>query len=326
MLKNMKPILYLAPMRGITNFTFRNVFYSFFQGFDLAVAPFISGVNARRIKDSYFKDVLPVHNQEIPVIPQILTKSPEDFIFMAKRLYDLGHETINWNLGCPFAMVAKKGRGSGLLPHPELIDLFLEKVIPAVPNNLSIKTRLGRNNPDEIFALMPVFNRYPLTELIIHPRTGIQMYEGVPDLNIFEECLDMSAHAVVYNGDIIDIDTFQRLSSRFKSVNRWMIGRGALINPFLPGMIKAGCCIFNNKISIFKDFHEALFHAFDKVLDGPSHLLKRMKSFWDYFEQSFNNSRQVVKKIRKNKDIEQYRIIVHDFLEKEAKWTFDKQK
>jgi len=212
-----------------------------------------------------------------------------------------------------------------MLPHPELIDSFLEKVIPAIPNNLSIKTRLGRNNPDEILDLMPVFNRYPLTELIIHPRTGIQMYEGLTDLNTFGKCLDMTVHAVVYNGDIVDINTFQRLSERFKSVNQWMIGRGALINPFLPAGIKAGNSIFNNKISIFKDFHEALFNAFDELLDSPSHLMEKMKSFWDYFEQSFKNSRQVVKKIRKNKNIEQYKAIVNDFLKNQAEWAFDNE-
>ncbi|MDM8539413.1 tRNA-dihydrouridine synthase family protein, partial [Desulfobacterales bacterium HSG17] len=236
----MKPILYLAPMRGLTTFTFRNVFSRFFHGFDLAVAPFITSVNSRRIKDSYLKDVLPANNLKMQVIPQVLSKSPEDFIFLAARLYELGHETINWNLGCPFPMVAKKGRGSGMLPHPEIIESFLEKVITAIPNNLSIKTRLGRNNADEIFDLMPVFNRYPLTELIIHPRTGIQMYEGLTDLNTFEKCVEMSNHPVVYNGDIVDIQRYQKLCSRFKTINRWMIGRGALMNPFLPDTIKAG--------------------------------------------------------------------------------------
>lgn len=310
-------------MRGLTTFTFRNVFCDFFKGFDLAVSPFIPSVNARRIKNSFLKDVLPENNPTMPVIPQILSKSPEDFIFLAKRLYDLGHETINWNLGCPFPMVAKKGRGSGMLPHPEIIDSFLETVIPAIPNKLSVKTRLGRNNPDEIFDLLPVFNRYPLTELIVHPRTGIQMYEGFTDLNTFEKCLSLSENTIVYNGDIVDINTYQKLCSRFKSVNCWMIGRGALMNPFLPDIIKSGKDEFNDKISIFSNFHDSLFNAYGEILNGPSHLLERMKSFWGYFEFSFINSRKIVKKIRKNRDIEQYKTLVANFFEKEAQWTFD---
>jgi len=120
-----------------------------------------------RLKDKHLKDVLPDNNQAMPVIPQILGNKAEDFILLAKRLFDLGYETVNWNLGCPFPMVAKKKRGSGLLPYPQKIEAFLEATIPAIPNRLSIKARLGRKKTDEILTLLQIFNRYPLDEVII---------------------------------------------------------------------------------------------------------------------------------------------------------------
>ncbi|CAN2042458.1 tRNA-dihydrouridine synthase [Candidatus Magnetomoraceae bacterium gMMP-15] len=298
--------LYLAPIKGITDAIYRNTFSKYFSGFDAAVAPFISTVKGRQIKSYHLKDVLPENNSGLPVIPQIMSNNPDDFINLARCFFDMGYETINWNLGCPYPMVANKKRGSGLLPYPEMIEKILEKVIPAIPNRLSIKTRLGRINKDEIFNLMPVFNKYPLAELIIHPRTGKQMYNGHPDLDSFEKCLDLSAHSVVYNGDINDFDTFLKLSKRFKNVNHWMIGRGALANPFLPGIIKTGQDNFSCKIKKIKNFHNDLFEQYNKVLYGPSHILGKMKGHWFYLANFFPDSRKFLKKIQKTKKIDHY--------------------
>ena len=192
-----KIILYLAPLRGFTEFIYRNAFVRHFGGFDLAVAPFIPTMTAARFKKAHLTDVLPENNQAMPVIPQIIGNKPEDFIPLAKRLSDLGYDTVNWNLGCPFPMVAKKQRGSGLLPHPQKIEAFLEATLPAIPNRLSVKVRLGRKKTDEILALLPIFNRYPLDEVIVHPRTGKQMYGGEPNLDMFEKCLEACVHTTV---------------------------------------------------------------------------------------------------------------------------------
>ncbi|GBC63097.1 dihydrouridine synthase [Desulfonema ishimotonii] len=316
----MSHTLYLAPLRGFTNYIYRNTFIRFFKGIDLAVSPFVPTVSSWRIKDTHIRDVLPENNSGMPVVPQIIGKSAEEFIRMATYLYDLGYDTVNWNLGCPYPMVAKKRRGSGLLPYPDMIDEFLEKTVPAIPNRLSVKTRLGRYTADEISELMPVFNRYPLAELIIHPRLGVQMYDGGPDLDTFAACLERSAHPVVYNGDICRLDDFQRLAGRFRTVDRWMIGRGVLGNPFLPAIIRAGEDTFSDKISGFKKFHDALVDEFSAVFTGPAHVVDRMKGFWVYFTDTFTNTRKVFKKIRKVRNLENYTDIVTRFFNEEAVW------
>jgi tRNA-dihydrouridine synthase len=161
MTDNRKKItLYLAPLRGFTEFIYRNAFVRHFGGFDVAVAPFIPTMTAARFKKTHLKDVLPENNHAMSIIPQIIGNNPEDFIPLAKRLFDLGYETVNWNLGCPFPMVAKKQRGSGLLPHPQKIEAFLEATLPAIPNRLSVKVRLGRKKTDEILTLLPIFNQW----------------------------------------------------------------------------------------------------------------------------------------------------------------------
>ena len=316
-----KIILYLAPLRGLTDYIYRNTYCRHFDGFDAAVAPFIPTLTAARFKRSHLKDVLPENNSAMPIIPQIIGNKPEDFIPLAQGLFDLGYETVNWNLGCPFPMVARKQRGSGLLPYPEKIEVFLEKTIPAIPNRLSIKARLGRKKTDEILALLQIFNQYPLDEVIVHPRTGKQMYDGEPDLDMFEKCLEVSAHNTVYNGDINDLATFRKFSQRFKTVDRWMIGRGALANPFLPATIKNGKDGCANKVKVFRAFYDDLFEQYRQAFHGPGHLLDRMKGFWTYFSRSFKDRRQIIKKIHRTQKLEHYLKIVDRFFEEDAQWN-----
>ena len=310
--------LYMAPIKGITNAIFRNAFANFFSGFDLAVAPFISTVQGKKISRSYLKDVLPENNTGMPAVPQLMSNHGDDFIYLAGKLFDLGYDTVNWNLGCPFPMVAKKKRGSGLLPYPEQIDAFLSQVVPQMSGKLSIKCRLGRNQDDEILNLIPVFNRYPLKEVIIHPRIGIQMYEGRVNLDRFEECVNLLKHPIVYNGDITCRTAFLKLSARFHQIDTWMIGRGALVNPFLPEILKNGEGSVLNKINKMQDFHDRLLEEYKSSMSGPSHVIDKMKGFWYYFSQAFQNTDEVYKKIKKIKSLEKFEMTVRNVFQHEA--------
>lgn len=307
----------LAPMRGLTGYIYRNCYATHFEGIDWAITPFLTTFQSAHIKPSRLLEVLPENNLSMPVAPQILSKNADKFISLAHLLYDLGYEHINWNLGCPFARVAKKGRGSGLLPHSDLVARFLDAVMPAITNRLSIKTRLGRYHPDEMEALLPVFNNYPLEALIIHPRTGIQMYTGTPDLDHFAKTASQSMCKVIYNGDINTVDDFLNLQQRFAHIDTWMIGRGVVANPFLPMAIKGSLPPGPQRIEIFRQFHNDLFDRYAEVRHGPGHLVDSMKGYWNYFAQSFPNGPQVLKKIRKAKHVDQYQSIVNAFLETE---------
>jgi len=316
----MKPILYLAPIKGITDAVYRNTFSKYFDGFDIAIAPFILATQTNRIKPSHLKDLLTENNSGMSIVPQIMSNNPEHFILLARYIFELGYENINWNLGCPYPMVVKKKRGAGLLPHADMVESFLEKSLPSIPNKLSIKTRLGYNRADEIIPLLAIFNQYPLTEIIIHPRTGKQMFEGNTDPDAFEKCLFLSEHPLVYSGDIKDHGAFMALSRRFKEIDRWMIGRGTIANPFLPAIIKRGNDTFSNKIEKIKLFHDALFDQYRQILSGPSHIVERMKGFWFYFSQSFKNGKNILKKIQKTKRDDKYLEVVNHFFDEEAEW------
>jgi len=314
------PRLILAPLKGFTDVIFRDTFAQHFDGFDSAMAPFIATVAADRLTDKHVRDLLPNQNTRMPIEPQILGNTAEDFVFIARRLFDMGYPDVNWNLGCPFRPVTKKRRGSGLLPFPEQVDAFLSKTLPAIPGRLSIKMRLGRNTPDEILRLLPVLDRYPLKEITIHPRTARQMYTGSPDLEMFQACLDQIRHQVVYNGDITYLQGFHTLAARFPSVDSWMIGRGALSNPFLPAIIKKGRDGVTGKLEKFKAFYEDLFFRYQERLCGPGHLLNHLKGFWTYFAGAFENSEDIGKRIHRTFTLPRYIETISRFFAEEANW------
>jgi len=303
--------LYLAPLRGLTDHIFRKVYSQHFHGYDLAISPFIAAVGRGRKKNSSLADLAPEHNKRLPVIPQILTKEPEEFIDLAERLAEAGHETVNWNLGCPYPMVIRKGKGAALLPHPEIIDSFLKEVIPRTGAKVSVKMRLGLESPDEILQVIPVLNSHPLKEVIIHARTAAQMYKGTPYRDRFEECLSLLNHPVVYNGDITSAAVFEELSLRFPKVDRWMIGRGAAMDPFLAEKIKGiETGADSDMMERVYNFHKGMFHEYQKTLSGHAHLLDKMKNLWSYMGEAFVDGHKVMKKIKKTGSEDNYQKVV----------------
>ena len=311
------PCLILAPLQGVTDVVFRQAYVRHFTGIDQAMAPFISTMSSRRLKRSRLKDVDPDLNTALPVVPQILGNQPDDFIYLGDYLFDMGYDQVNWNLGCPHSKIAKKLRGSGLLSHPDKIDALLSRIIPAMKPSLSVKIRLGRKSKEEIRDLIAMFNAHKLDEIILHPRTGEQMYTGVADADAFERAMDDCVHPMVYNGDIVDMVSWERVRRRFSGVNRFMIGRGVLANPFLPEQIKGGDTDSNNTDARMrerlKNFHADLFNSYKQVFSGPGHLIGRMKGFWSYLGPSFENSNKPLKKLLKSNSEEAYLNRINEF-------------
>jgi len=305
-------MIYLAPIQGTTDRIYRNLFPVYFKGVDVAIAPFISTSKKMKPVNNLLREFYPDKNTGIPTIPQIMSSSPDDFTKLANALYDIGYGTVNWNIGCPFPMVVKKGRGAGLLCHPDKIESFLEKTMSDLKPKLSIKLRIGLKYPDEVLQLIPIFNKFQLGELIIHPRTGEQMYEGEVDLDTFTQCLNLSKHRVVYNGDIDSVRKYEMVSQRFGSVDRWMIGRGLLENPFLAEEIKFSTeKPYDEKIKIIRAFHDQLFAQYLEILSGPSHIVNKMKELWTYMGGFFENRKIIQKKIWKTHHRDNYINVVN---------------
>ena len=289
-------------MQGYTARLFREVYASVFEGIDFAISPFLSALPEERCKDREWNDVLPDPPAKMPVIPQIMGNHAEDLASLANRLFDLGHEVVNLNLGCPYKMVAKKKKGSGILCFPDELDALLEVLCSRMKGRLSVKTRLGRHTREEFHTLVEIYNRYPLADLTVHPRTGVQMYTGEPDLDFFDELLPEIHHEVIYNGDLLSLDRYQKLSARFPSIRQWMIGRWILPNPFLPSEIKGATYGEDEKLTLLRAFHDEIFSRQKERLEGPGHLTNVMKAFWVYFKDAFEKGDRLFKPLRRVSD------------------------
>ena len=302
-----------SPLQGFTDFRFRNAFHKHFGGIDTFYSPYIKLNGKLVVKGSYERDILPENNSTLEVIPQIITNDAEEFLFVAKYVQQFGYKELNWNLGCPYPMVAKCGMGSGLIKNTDQIEHILKRVHNETDIIVSIKMRMGYENATEILDVLPILEQYPIKNIAIHARIGKQLYKGGVDLDSFQKCLDTSKQKIYYNGDITSVTKFNELQERFPSIEHWMIGRGLIADPFLPSMIKNNTTEYpKNKLEIFEAFHDEIYQEYDAYLSGPTPIRMKMLGFWEYFSESFSNPQKTFKKIKKAGNSKNYEIAVKE--------------
>ena len=307
-----------SPLQGFTDFRFRNAQNKIFGGIDTFYSPYIRLNGKLVIKPSYERDLLPENNLDLEVIPQVMTNDPDEFIFVAKYVQELGYKELNWNLGCPYPMVTKSGMGSGLIGNPEKINHILERAHAESDIIVSMKMRLGYDNSEEILEVLPILDTYPIKNIAIHARIGKQLYKGGVHLDAFQQCIDNTIHKLYYNGDITSVAKFHEMQERFPSIDHWMIGRGLISDPFLPSMIKNNSSEYPaNKIELFSAFHDTLYAIYSESLSGSTHILLKMYHLWEYFSATFSNPHKVLKKIKKAQSIRNYEAAVAEIFKNE---------
>lgn len=306
--------IYLAPFQGITTNVFQEIYTRHFPGADKLFTAFFTSIeNAKSLKSKKV-ELEQTHHNRIPVVPQILSKDAQEIILFGQLCHEKGFQEINWNLGCPFPRVANKRRGSGMLPYPEMVREILEEAIPKLPLKFSVKCRLGYNSPEEILDLMPVFNDFPLSELIIHARIGKQLYKGDVNLEAFEKASKQSKIPISYNGDIFSTNDFQEISNRFPGIEQWMVGRGLLADPFLPSCIKGDTQPEDKKV-ILRKFVDDLYAGYRHKMNDRLQSINVMKELWSYLALSFEQSGKVFGKIKKCTSFDAYEDAVNEIFE-----------
>lgn len=307
-----------SPLQGFTDFRFRNAQNKLFGGIDTYYSPYIRLNGKLVIKPSYERDLLPENNVGLEVIPQVITNDADEFLFVARYVRELGYKELNWNLGCPYPMVTKSGMGSGLISNPEKINTILHRAHTESDIIVSMKMRLGYENSEEILDVLPILDTYPIKNIAIHARIGKQLYKGGVHLDAFQQCIDNTKHKLYYNGDITSVAKFHEMQQRFPSIDHWMIGRGLISDPFLPGMIKNNTTEYPvNKMELFSAFHDTLYAIYSESLSGSAHILLKMYHLWEYFSATFSNPHKVLKKIKKAQSIRNYEAAVAEIFKNE---------
>lgn len=314
----------MAPLEGLTTYIYRNAYAHHFGKIDKYYTPFLSLHKEKEFSHKEKKELLPAHNAGLLVVPQVLTNSSEDFLKAAQKIAALGYEEININLGCPSGTVTAKGKGAGMLEDVQKLDAFLEEIFARTPVAVSVKTRLGMKSADEWAALLAVYNRYPLKELIVHARVRDDFYKNGTDWQAFGKALAGSSCPVCYNGDIFSVRDYEKLMQTFPALQHVMLGRGLLAAPDLPerlrqaeadlaeGRAEAGASVHGAEegagaldtahrpgLSRLRAFHDEIYQGYQELQMGERNVLFRMKELWTYLICSFGQAEKYMKKIRK---------------------------
>ncbi|MDE5966380.1 MAG: tRNA-dihydrouridine synthase family protein [Lachnospiraceae bacterium] len=312
---------YFAPMEGVTGYIYRNAFHNHFDkngvsaGLEGTVAryyaPFISPGRHKKLTTRESSDLSPEHNQGISLVPQILTNDADIFLRTTEYLRLLGYGEVNLNLGCPSGTVVSKRKGAGMLEDVRLLDEFLEKIFKYSKLAISIKTRIGLEDTQEWYRLVDIFHKYPVKELIVHPRLGVDLYRGAVRMESFSYIYENTQHPLCYNGDIFTVQTYLELKEQFPKLQAVMLGRGLLTNPALIRQIHQGAAM--NKAE-FRSFHDEIFAAYEIEMSGDRNLLFKMKELWNYWAHLFEDGTYYLKKLRKTANKQEYLMIVSQIL------------
>ena len=286
----------LAPLDGITKRVFRRVWHARFGGADRCFIPFLSPTDQHILTP---RDRREVENPEgLPQVPQIMAKRAEDFVWAAETLADMGYGEVNLNLGCPSGTVTAKGKGSGLLADPDRLDRFLDGVFSRAPVPVSVKTRLGYQQPEEFPRLLEIFHRYPIACLTIHPRVRPEKYRGQVHLDSFALAMAESKNPVCYNGDLVSVPGVRALESRFSNLGAAMIGRGAIADPALFRRLRGGPAATREEL---RTFTEELYQAYQDFYGQAAPASQRMKEIWFYLIHLFEGGERLGGRMRRSR-------------------------
>ena len=296
---------YFAPLEGLTDSIYRKLHHQYFPGIDRYYTPFLSPTVHRGLTPREAREIPPADMLNYNCVPQLLTRESENFLWMARQCRDLGYREINLNLGCPSGTVTAKGKGSAMLADPESLDGFLEKIFCPGDLIISVKTRIGFQNKEQLPRLMEVYNKYPIKELTVHPRVRADFYKGPIDMEAFRYILDVSKNPVCYNGNLCSLQQIRQLTCEFPQLDAVMIGRGLIGDP---GMLTPG----GSKADTLERFYSALLEAYTEAFGGTRNAMFRLKENWRHLLCLFDNSEKLGKRMRKTTDVAEYKEITQE--------------
>ena len=292
---------YFAPMEGLKDSIYRRLHHKYFPGVDSYFMPFLSPTIHRQLTHKEDRELPLAASVPFRAVPQVLTKVSEDFLWAAQVCHDRGYDEVNLNVGCPSGTVVSKGKCSGMLRDAQALDRFLEEIFSRSALPISVKTRLGLENPEEFPALLEVFNRYPIKELTVHPRVRKQFYDGSVFMDQFDYAVQHSRNPLCYNGDILSRSQAEEVARKYPQVGSIMIGRGLIADP---GMLSSG-----TDVKALEGFMNELMAVYEVEFGGSRNAIFRLKENWGFLHSRFEGSEKLWKRLRKTTDAAEFKAI-----------------
>lgn len=281
-----------APLQGYTDAVYRRAHWECVGGVDEYYTPFVR-IEKGKVRRKDLRDTNPERNAGVPTVPQVIAKDGEEFARLCDALQGQGWGRIDLNMGCPFPMQVKAGRGSGLLQHPDKVEEILREMQRRPEVVFSVKMRLGEESEEEGMRVMPIVNEMPLIHVTLHPRLGRQQYKGVADREAFLRFAEVCRHPMVYNGDVLELriengelkigaDAVE--SAKLKGV---MIGRGLLARPWMLSD--------KEPHEVIMTMHAVVYRHATETLCGDSQILSRLHAFWEYLDIPHKQKKAIMK-------------------------------
>lgn len=294
--------IHFAPLQGFTESAYRLAHSKFAPGIHTYYTPFLR-LEKGEVRTKDLRDLKTEHPYHL--IPQIIVRDVEEFNLLTKAVTELGFQEIDINMGCPYPMQTKSGRGSGILPHPEKVREILDAIkqlsqTTASAPKFSIKMRLGLNSPEECLQLLPLLNEAPLAHITLHPRVGIQQYKGALDFETFDKFYRDCKQPLIFNGDITDLEQMKFIETRYPKIAGIMIGRGLLANPVLAAQYAGLPC--SSATETLLRIHADIAADYARRLQGNAQILDKIRPFWTYADLP----KKTRKKIEKSRTLEEY--------------------
>lgn len=296
--------IHFAPLQGYTDDVYRRIHHELIGGIRSYYTPFVR-MEGGGVRSKDMRDIRPEFNEGVPVVPQIIVKSMKEFDYLTAIVEEKGYTRMDINMGCPFPMQAKHGRGAGLLAQVDTIGEMAKAMADKKHIRFSVKMRLGWENNDEWRPVLDILNDIPLEQITLHPRIGTQQYKGSVSMESFDEFQARCKHPLIYNGDVTSVEGIQALEKKYPDLAGIMIGRGLLARPTLAWEYASGKELpWEKRRMILHDFHDRLKAHYETTANSEAQVHGRLRLFWEYMEEELG--RKLYKKIMKAGNLKNY--------------------
>ena len=297
-----------APLQGYTDAIYRTIHNMVFGGINSYYSPFIR-LEKGEVRQKDIKDILPENNENINLVPQIIVNSNEEFLKLTESVCNLGYKRIDINMGCPFPLQTKKGRGAAILQNTKHLEDIVESINSINDIDFSIKMRLGMDSAEDAKGALEIINKAKLHHITIHPRIAKQQYKGEIDYQTFDYIYQNCLHPIIYNGDILSQEDICSIINIYPKIEGIMIGRGLLAKPYLAMELNKTIRLsVSERLSMIMKLHDAIYDHYSSVMQGEHQLLFKMKTFWEYLDEEIG--KKPYKAIKKSVNIKKYELAI----------------
>ena len=298
-------IILAAPLQGYTEAPFRHFHREIYGPVcDGYFSPFVR-VEHGEIRRRDLRDIESPLCANHKLVPQVIMRDITEFRMLINGVTACGYNRVDLNLGCPFALQLRQGRGAAMLVNVAELKRIAEGMTEYSDVTFSVKMRLGLDRETDWRDVVPVLNSMPLSHVTLHPRTARDEYRGPIRHDVFAALLTELDHPVIYNGDVSTPDGIDAIMARYPLVSGVMVGRGLMARPSLINEWRERSeWDATRRLQHIMSLHDGIYRHYCSTLCGEAQIISKIKPFWEYLVPMLD--KKVAKAIKKATTLTRY--------------------